>query len=64
MQKLNLGFHPLSPRRSHTMLADVSVQCFTALVIPVETTRCLQLDTVSKPVKKKRSCEWTNVKGL
>lgn len=57
MQKFNLGF-------IHTVLANVSVQCFTALVIPVETTRCLQLDTVSKTVKKKRSCEWTNVKSL
>lgn len=47
-------FHPPAHRGRLTMLADVSVVCFTALIVPVKGTRCLQLHTVSKAGQRER----------
>ena len=45
------------PHQSLTILADISVVCFAALVIPVEGAGCLKLHAVAKAVARWRETQ-------
>lgn len=52
--KLHIYFSSLTFWRILTMLANVSVLCFAALVIPIESAYRLQLYTISKTAQEKK----------